>query len=76
MVRSLDYPIALIVCGALFGGIGWYIPLSWLGIPLVAHLVIVSGFAVRPTRRRLILALAVTFLMWWPFWARTWIWSH
>ncbi len=75
LIRYVDYPAALIVGGALFGGIGWYIPSSWVGVPLIAHIVIVTGFALRPTYHRLILAFTVTFLMWWPFWARGLIWS-
>ncbi len=75
MTKHFTLPNVLVFGGALVGGtLGW-----WFGHPLGfilgAHVAIIVGVTIQPTRRQLGLALLATFLMWWPAWLGQWFWD-
>ncbi|MCY3923290.1 MAG: hypothetical protein OXG27_12995 [Chloroflexi bacterium] len=75
MATQSRFPDVLIVGGALLGGtLGWWLGHP-LGVLLGAHVAIIAGVVSAPTKRRLGLALALTFLIQWPFWIGLWFWD-
>lgn len=75
MARSMTLPNVLVVAGALVGGtLGWWLG-HLLGFILAAHVAILVGFWLAPTRKRLGFSLLMTFLMWWPAWLGQWFWD-
>ena len=74
MSKQSRFPLYLILGGALVGGtIGWWF--GWFGFLPGAHLAIVLGVWMEPSRRRLGLAGLAMFLIWWPFWLGQWLWE-
>ena len=76
MVKRIAFPDALIIFGALLGGtpLGWWLG-GLYGTLMAAHVAIVVGFLIEPTKRRFWLAAALSFVMWWPAWLGQWFWD-
>ena len=69
-------PNALIALGALVGAtLGWFFGAGSLGFQLGAHVAVVVGFALMPSRRRGAAALVGLAIIWWPAWIGQFFWD-
>ena len=77
-VRQPDagLPNALIVLGVLVGAtLGWFFGVGSFGFQLGAHVAVVVGFALMPSRRRGAAALVGLAIIWWPAWIGQFFWD-
>ena len=69
-------PNALIALGVLVGAtLGWFFGVGSLGFQLGAHVAVVVGFALLPSRRRGAAALVGLAIIWWPAWIGQFFWD-
>ncbi len=72
MTARADFQNALMTIGFVIGGtsMGWWFMIGSVAAVyaslLVGHLTVLGGFALRRSRRRLMVAFLLTILMWWP----------
>lgn len=72
MTKRVDLPIALMGAGVVVGAtsVAWWLLVGSVAAMywslLVGHLMVLVGFVVRRSRRRLTIAFLLAVLMWWP----------
>ena len=72
MIERVDFPITLLVVGVIVGAtsIGWWFLIGSVAAVysslLAGHITVLVGFALRRSRRQLMVAFLLTVLMWWP----------
>lgn len=76
MSLRVRFPDGLIIFGGLLGAtpLGWWFG-GLYGTLMAAHVAILLGLLLEPTRRRFCLAAAVVFIVWWPAWFGHWFWE-
>ena len=76
MSIRVRFPDALIVVGALLGAspVGWWFG-GLYGALMAAHVAILVGFLIEPTRRRFWLAALLIVVVWWPVCLGQWFWD-
>lgn len=72
MIARADIPMTLMIAGVVIGGtsIAWWFMIGSVAAVysslLAGHVVVLAGFALSPSRRRIMVALLLAILMWWP----------
>ena len=76
VLKRIAFPDSLTAIGVLIGAtpIGWSFG-GLFGTLMAAHVAIIVGFLLEPTKRRFPLAAVMIYIIWWPFWLGQWFWD-
>ena len=72
MAQRVELPVALMTFGVVVGAasVGWWFLVGSVAAVysslLFGHLTVLLGFALRRSRRRLMVGFLLALLMWWP----------